>query len=125
MGEQRLYYLERQGLPQSVNLPNVMHRLGREALSTAMGAYLGSFVRSGDPNPPGSPLPRWESWSSESGGPKSLVLDADRRAARIGMTHEELTEEGVFESIERDLPAELAAHTREYLLRSGFSWGPR
>lgn len=101
------------------------NRPGREALSSAMAAYLGSFVRGGNPNPPGSPLPRWEPWSNEPGGPKSLVLDADRRAARIGMTREELTEEGVFESIGRELPAELAARTREYLLRSGFAWGPR
>lgn len=104
---------------------HVLPAEGLEALSSAMGACLGSFVREGDPNPPGSPLPRWEPWSNDPGGPKCLVLDADKRTARIGMMREELTEEGVFASIERELPAELAARTREYLLRSSFAWGPR
>jgi len=101
------------------------NRQGRKALSEAMMDYLGSFVRAGDPNRPGSGLPLWQPWSNDPGGPKCVVLDADKRETRIGMMNVEETEAGVSEAIGRDLPPGLAAETRAYLMRAGFSWGPR
>ena len=93
------------------------NRPGRKALSSAMMDYVASFIRTGDPNRPGSGLPQWLPWSNESGAPKGIVFDADRRAPRIGMTSVELTVDGVLAAIDRDLPASLAAETREYLAR--------
>jgi hypothetical protein len=80
--------------------------------------YVASFIRTGDPNRPGSGLPRWLPWSNEPGAPKGIVFDADRRAPRIGMTSVEVTVDGVFAAIDSDLPASLAAKTRENLARS-------
>ncbi|MBE3064839.1 MAG: carboxylesterase family protein, partial [Spirochaetes bacterium] len=94
------------------------NRPGRKALSSAMMDYVAGFIRTGDPNRPGSGLPQWLPWSSEPGAPKAIVFDADRRAPRIGMTSVEVTVEGVLAAIDRDLPASLAAKTREYLARS-------
>jgi para-nitrobenzyl esterase len=94
------------------------NRPGRKALSSAMMDYVASFIRTGDPNRPGSGLPRWLPWSNEPGAPKGIVFDADRRAPRIGMTSVEVTVDGVFAAIDSDLPASLAAKTRENLARS-------
>ena len=93
------------------------NRPGRKALSAAMMGYAASFVRTGNPNPPGSDLPLWVPWSNESGAAKSLVLDAGPRVPRIGMSSVEETEGAVFEAIDSDLDASLAAKTREYLAR--------
>jgi len=94
------------------------NRPGRKALSSAMMDYVASFIRTGDPNRPGSGLPRWLPWSNEPGAPKGIVFDADRRVPRIGTTSVEVTVDGVFAAIDRDLPASLAAKTRENLARS-------
>ncbi len=93
------------------------NRPGRQGLSSAMMDYVASFVRTGDPNRPDSGLPRWQPWSNEPGGPKGIIFDADRRAPGIAMTGEEVTEDGVFAAIDRDLPPALAAQTRESLAR--------
>jgi para-nitrobenzyl esterase len=101
------------------------NRPGRTALSAAMMDYAASFVRTGDPNRSGSGLPVWQSWSNEDGGAKSLVLDADARAARIEMSDAEETEDGVFGAIDRELPADLAAKTRAFLEKAHFPSGSR
>jgi para-nitrobenzyl esterase len=93
------------------------NRPGRKALSSAMMDYVASFIRTGDPNRPGSGLPQWSPWSNEPGAPKGIVFDADRRAPRIGASNAEVTVDGVFAAIDRDLPASLAAKTREYLAK--------
>ncbi|MEN9800729.1 MAG: hypothetical protein RL653_4426 [Pseudomonadota bacterium] len=46
---------------------------GREALSSSMRAYWGSFARSGRPEAPGQP--EWAPLGLEQGSPRSLVLD--------------------------------------------------
>jgi para-nitrobenzyl esterase len=101
------------------------NRPGRLALSAAMMDYAASFVRTGDPNRPGSGLPAWQPWSLEEGGPKSIVLDAGLAETRISLSGVELTEEGVFAAIDRELPADLAARTREYLQKTHYPSGSR
>jgi len=54
------------------------NRPGREALSTTMMKSLGAFAHHGDPNHPGLGT-TWPQW------PASLVFDADRQRARIGV----------------------------------------
>lgn len=53
------------------------NQAGREALQGAMMDYLGSFIRTGDPNLSGNVLPGWPQWSNIAGDPKVIVLDAD------------------------------------------------
>jgi para-nitrobenzyl esterase len=64
---------------------------GRRALSAAMMASIAHFIRTGDPNGPGAPS--WPAWSNAPGGPKSLVLDADRDRAVFSVSTVELTRE--------------------------------
>ncbi len=101
------------------------NRPGRLALTAAMMDYAASFVRTGNPNRPGSDLPLWQPWSTTEGGPKGLVLDAGLAAARIGMSEVELTDGGVFAAMDRELPPALAALTRERLLRTHYPAGSR
>lgn len=67
---------------------------GRIGLQRTVMGYLGAFARSGDPNA-GTGLPRWEPWSNDAGGPKSMVLDAELERAKVGMTSQEITGAGV------------------------------
>jgi para-nitrobenzyl esterase len=105
------------------------NRAGREALSASITAYLGSFLRYGDPNQPVWPsgghgeapeviLPYWSPWSNEPGEPKSLRLDVRGGAPDIRL----LTEEASLESVETAMAAEfspkLLAQARELLARS-------
>jgi para-nitrobenzyl esterase len=101
------------------------NRQGRRALTAAMMDYAAAFVRTGDPNRPGSGLPRWEPWSPGESGPKGIVLDADLREARIARGAEELTDEGVFAAMDRELPPDLAARTRAHLSQRGWPSGSR
>ncbi|MFC1532422.1 carboxylesterase/lipase family protein [Thermodesulfobacteriota bacterium] len=71
------------------------NRKGREALSKAMMTYVAQFVRSGDPNKPGSDLPSWIPWSNDKDGPKSIMFNVDGDVPDIKMSTQELTEEGV------------------------------
>jgi len=80
---------------------------GRKELQRAMMDYLARFVRSGDPNHPACRpsdcLPQWRPWSNAPGAPKTIVFDADFRRARIAMTAEEVTIEGVSAELEAAL----------------------
>lgn len=62
------------------------NRKGRSDLEAKIGAYLASFVRTGNPNAAGSAdgLPFWEAWDSSQDQPSFIVLDADLHEARIG-----------------------------------------
>lgn len=73
------------------------NRRGREALSNAMMTYVAQFIRTGDPNKPGSEFTKvkWLPWSNEVGGPKCIIFDAAGYVADIRMTTEEMTEEAV------------------------------
>ena len=52
------------------------NRAGREQLSRAMIAYVGNFVRSGDPNTgPGNDLLHWPAWSRDRGQTPRLIFD--------------------------------------------------
>ena len=101
------------------------NRPGRLALTDAMMRYAASFVRTGDPGRPGPGLPAWQPWSTTEGGPTCIVLDADARAVRLAMSEAELTEDRVFEALDRELSPELAAKTREYLASSAYPSGSR
>lgn len=73
---------------------------GRTELRSAMMAYLAAFARTGNPNAPGSELPKWQKWSNVVGGSKAISFDADLDQANIAMTTEELTVEGVTEELD-------------------------
>lgn len=62
------------------------NRPGFEALGEDMITYLASFTRTGMPYNPDSIL--WESWSSEEGGPKRILFDADDIDSIIEMSYE-------------------------------------
>ena len=79
------------------------NRVGREALSNDMQAYVAQFVRTGDPSPDGSGLVEWQSWSNDAGGPKCILLNADLNTASIAMSTVELTEAGVTASIDAEV----------------------
>ena len=70
---------------------------GRIDLSEAMMDYLISFVHTGNPNGDRATLPVWEPWSTDPGGPKSLILDADYERALIYMMNNEYTLEQILE----------------------------
>jgi Carboxylesterase type B len=74
------------------------NKAGRVALSAAVQAYLGNFLRSGDPNGPG--LPRWEPWSPAR--PRLLSLSADRQTALIGMGAGAYYPEEIFAAMDAD-----------------------
>ena len=73
------------------------NRPGRQALARSMMTYVAQFIRTGDPNKPGTEFTktRWEPWSNAVGGPKCIIFDVDGDVPDIGMTKEELREEGV------------------------------
>jgi len=79
------------------------NRLGREALSAAMMAYVAQFVRAGDPSPDGSGLVEWTPWSNDAGEPKCVLLNADLNTASIAMSTVELTEGGVTSRIDAEV----------------------
>ena len=79
------------------------NRVGREALSSDMQAYVAQFVRTGDPSPDGSGLAEWQPWSNAVGGPKCALLNADLNTASIAMSTVELTEAEVTARIDDEV----------------------
>jgi para-nitrobenzyl esterase len=79
------------------------NRVGREALSSDMQAYVAQFVRTGDPCPDGCGLVEWQAWSNTAGGPKCVLLNADLDTASIAMSTVELTEAEVMARIDADV----------------------
>ncbi len=95
------------------------NREARKLLSGVMMDYVSSFVRSGDPNPPGAngTRPRWEPWSNELGEPKGIVFDVDGGNLNVRMTSEEITRDSIDQSMKKNLSAELYRQTKAYLDR--------
>jgi para-nitrobenzyl esterase len=91
---------------------------GRKALSAAMMGYIAGFIRTGEPNRPGSGLPEWRPWSNEADGPKSIGFNVNGDAPAIEMGTSEVTEAGIAESMKNELPADVYEKTRQYLSRS-------
>ena len=96
---------------------------GRKTLSEAMMAYVGSFLRTGDPNGLGAGLPTWARWTNAAVGPKSIVFDADEarpdgESIDIRMTTVEYTHESVCEAMYRELPRPLCDETFRYFAGS-------
>jgi para-nitrobenzyl esterase len=98
---------------------------GREALQSAMMAYLGRFIHTGDPNgevelpawPDGfADVPRWQPWSNEDSAVKAIVFDGDLDHALIEMT----TEEDSTAAVAADLDAELAGWDEKKQERYGW-----
>jgi len=79
------------------------NRVGREALSNDMQAYVAQFVRTGDPSPDGSGLVEWQPWSNAAGDPKCVLLNADLNTASIAMSMVELTEAEVMARIDTEV----------------------
>ncbi|MDM7999805.1 MAG: carboxylesterase family protein [Dehalococcoidia bacterium] len=79
------------------------NRVGREALSEEMQAYVARFVRTGDPSPDGSGLADWQSWSNDLGGPKCILLNADLNTASARMSTVELTEAEVMARVDAEV----------------------
>ncbi|HEX9062065.1 MAG TPA: carboxylesterase family protein [Clostridia bacterium] len=73
---------------------------GRTELKKDIMTYLASFINSGDPNRCGYGLPKWEKWSNNADGPKSIIFDADFSRAKLSMSNEELTRVEVMNQIE-------------------------
>jgi para-nitrobenzyl esterase len=76
---------------------NEKNKSGKEALTRSIMTYVAQFIRTGDPNKPGSEFTktRWEPWSNKVGGSKCIIFDVDGDIPDIRMTSEELTEKGV------------------------------
>lgn len=88
---------------------------GRKALSLEIMGYLANFMRCGDPNSPQSPVVRWEPWSNERNGPKSVLFDVDGDVPDIRMSTKEVTAEAVMDRMEEELSEELYREAQEYL----------
>lgn len=90
------------------------NRPGRKALTDSIIACLAQFVRTGNPNRPGSDLPEWKPWSNDSGGPKCILFDADYEKANIRMSSMELTEQGVKDRL-NEMEEPMRSQVIEYL----------
>lgn len=94
------------------------NRPGREALSRAMSSYLIGFVHDGDPNSRiDDSLPRWQPWSLDPTGPRSIIFDIDGDTPAVTMMREQFTVAGILESMQDELPPAIYQETREYLDR--------
>lgn len=97
---------------------NDRNRPGREVLTSAMMAYAAQFLRTGNPNPPGSELREWLPWSNDPGGPKCILFAVTPdQALDIAMSNVELTVESVQESMAAEVPEPLYSEAAEYLSR--------
>jgi para-nitrobenzyl esterase len=97
---------------------------GRKALSAAMMEYLASFARTGNPNPPGSTLPKWLPWSTRPGTMKAIVFDARLDALELSISTRELTDALVFKAANADLVEPLRGNVLRYLEQMKYPWGP-
>lgn len=69
---------------------------GRVALQNAITDYIAAFVRTGDPNPAHSDLPKWSPWKNTFlKTPKKIIFDADLNEQTIKSTTEVKTAMGI------------------------------
>ena len=98
---------------------------GRKALSAAMMQYLASFARTGNPNPPGSTLPKWLPWSTRPGTMRALVFDAGPDSLALSISTAELTDAGVLKAVNTDLVEPLRGNVLRYLDQMKNPWSLR
>jgi para-nitrobenzyl esterase len=98
---------------------------GRKALSDAMMTCLASFARTGNPNPPGSTLPKWLPWSTRPGTMRSLVFNAGLDALAITISTEELTDAVVLKAVNTDLVEPLRGDVLRHPARMKNPWNLR
>ena len=92
------------------------NRPGREVLADAMTRYLTQFIRTGNPNEPGSNLPVWSPWSNDAEGPKCILFDVHQnQTLNIQMSTVELTQEEVKERMALEVPEPLYSDALIYL----------
>jgi hypothetical protein len=87
--------------------------------------YLASFARTGDPNPPGSTLPKWLPWSSIPGTMEALVFDAGQDALALSISTKELTDAVVLKAANADLVEPLRGNVLRHLDQMKNPWGLR
>jgi para-nitrobenzyl esterase len=98
---------------------------GRKALSAAMMEYLASFARTGNPNPPGSTLPKWLPWSTRPGTMKAIIFDARQDALALSISTVELTDAVVLKAVNADLVEPLRGNVLRYLDQMKNPWDLR
>ncbi|HSV92436.1 MAG TPA: carboxylesterase family protein [Desulfobacterales bacterium] len=98
---------------------------GRKELSAAMMEYLAAFARTGNPNPPGSKLPKWQPWSTRPGTMKALVFDAGPDALAIRISTTELTDASVLKAANAELVEPLRGNVLRYLDQMKNPWSLR
>ena len=98
---------------------------GRKALSVAMMQYLASFVRAGNPNPPGSTLPKWLPWSTKPGTMKALVFDTGPDALAIKITTENSTDASVLKAANAELVEPVRGNVLRYMDQMKNPWSLR
>lgn len=103
------------------------NRPGFQDLQDIMMAYLGNFIRTGDPGTVAGAT--WSQWSNDlsEDAPKCMVFDADFTSAQFGMDSATVTPEGLRAAAEEEVAdfaegdaalvlAMLASYQREYFL---------
>ncbi len=91
------------------------NQAGREALSSAMMAYVAQFARTGDPNKPGTSLTEWSSWSNAADGPKCILFNVQGDMPYLSMSDVELTESGVKARLASEVPEPQYSEIIQYL----------
>ncbi len=91
------------------------NRAGREALSSAMMAYVAQFARTGDPNKPGTTLTEWSPWSNAANGPKCILFNVQGDVPDLTMSDVELTESGVEVRLASEVPEPQYSEIIQYL----------
>lgn len=79
------------------------NRAGRVELSRKMRTYWAQFARTGNPNPPGSQLPRWSPWDPATDGTgRYLVFDTENNGPGTRMKSRTYDTEKLLEAVESD-----------------------
>ena len=91
------------------------NRPGREALSSAMMAYVAQFARTGNPNKAGAGLAEWSPWSNAANEPKCILFNVQGDMPYLAMSNVELTASGVKAKLASEVPEPLYSETLQYL----------
>ncbi|HWP69040.1 MAG TPA: carboxylesterase family protein, partial [Rectinemataceae bacterium] len=92
---------------------------GRKDLQSAIGTYLGNFIRTGNPNGQEADptLPTWRPWRFDDPSPSFMVFDADLEKALIRLELGRVTRESVLTRLEAGYPEPLKTTLREAWLK--------